>query len=658
MATAKYLGLLLYAVDANENKVGAWEIPFKTPPQFWTPPDSGCGGKAVMQADATLKGNVHSFAFRAPDPGVGTITFRALIKHGNTNMGSFFWPTAPASATPTVVPGNTVSGGDLTLTEGASSVTQTWHKATALGQSCDDVCAAQSTTCDLAALQAAKGSPQAVQSATKKYYTASEPAVAGCGAAQPAITDTPEQWLFFHRDTIGANTCPTAGDIAPPSCSAVPQDDIFKMRRLCPCVTTRRRLRTPVEAEAVTIPCPHSLPTGPSGGVAGCPHFPGIPASRRQLLADGNSAGSPSTTMPLLLTAIAALQLYGGANSAVFTGAALLLTTASLIPQASAHNWIWNPTSRTSGTKASTTKPCRSKKTNVPDVHVNPGQEFEMEWSSGHGGCADGTGGVGSGMCTNTGFHYFTIINALDADKLGFLTKDVITEYIEGAPSDKSMHLKPYPYWEKRHLSWTAADSSENGGCTKQVGATSQGDKDCGQRHVNEGKVIDTDTIPVMVDDGTGTMVVQTKKGNTGNVNYIQRSNAAVCRAGMLRSTASPESGNACYEPQPGVHQWTFPASSTANDDRVVYTNTKYPWIVSAHRFGSQHFLGQQADIARFKIDSVPGEYIVHWLWKGYADCSDVAVLPDVAGQQVPHTSDARYGIDSGTHTMARIDHW
>ena len=45
---AKYLGLLLYAVqdDGREIRVGTWAFPGASNPRFWTPPN--CDGKVVM----------------------------------------------------------------------------------------------------------------------------------------------------------------------------------------------------------------------------------------------------------------------------------------------------------------------------------------------------------------------------------------------------------------------------------------------------------------------------------------------------------------------------------------------------------------------------------------------------------------------------------
>ena len=101
--TAKYLGLLLYAVDRHEIKVGTWEVALDESPRFWTPPDPGCGGHALMHSDAELKGFRERFVFRPPPAGTGDITFRALVKQGETNKGKAFVGDENA-ATPLNIP--------------------------------------------------------------------------------------------------------------------------------------------------------------------------------------------------------------------------------------------------------------------------------------------------------------------------------------------------------------------------------------------------------------------------------------------------------------------------------------------------------------------------------------------------------------------------
>lgn len=267
-----------------------------------------------------------------------------------------------------------------------------------------------------------------------------------------------------------------------------------------------------------------------------------------------------------------------------------------------------------------------------------------MEWSTGHG------------QATNKGFHYVVIINAKDADMLPYLTNEVITKYIEGAPT--SARWTPTSYWEKRHLSWYSAGSK------KQSLSDTGGDTDGGAQHRDEGKAIDEDTVPIMTTDQNGNSVVQTRTGAPGNSDYITRSQAAVCRYNRARAKGSPSAGSKCYEPQAGnngvkagVHQWKYPTELNKDDLRVAYTSDKYPWIVSGHRFGAQGRMGVQADITRYKIDGDPGQYIAYWRWRGYTDCVDIALLPTVAGQIVPHTSKGRYGAPGGEAAYARIDH-
>ena len=148
LESSKFIGLLLYAVDANEAKVGGWEISPAIPQRFWTPPDAGCAGKALMHKDPSPKNYHHVFHFRAPAAGAGALTFRALVKQvrayhactvrtiavsrhhshppprisvlspsreqGDTNGGAFYWPVAPAMSN------SGTKGVDLVLTEGVS----------------------------------------------------------------------------------------------------------------------------------------------------------------------------------------------------------------------------------------------------------------------------------------------------------------------------------------------------------------------------------------------------------------------------------------------------------------------------------------------------------------------------------------------------------
>ena len=480
-ANAKYIGLLLYAVDANEEKVGTWELPSVAPAVFWTPPDAMCGGAAVMHANSMPKNYIQELVFRAPAAaGLGSLTFRALLKHGNTNMGAFYWPTAPSSgARKTETPVDGSPSGDLTLAEAlAPPSPQAWFRATAAGQSCDDVCAASGAgrVCDLAALQAVGDDPAAVRLVTRRFFSAEAPALGRCFPSSPALADTPERWLYFHKTTGSANTC-ASNELSAPSCSAVPVEDAFKLRRLCPCKTGRRRL---------TFRPPHSLPRASrgeegSGLSTGCPQYV-PPVGRRRLDGGVNTAivgvssfgelyfmyryisrescsqfdslpltyltipgvntatslGAAPLAVSLTLGALVALSGGGQLATALLP---LALFAALQLPRASAHNWQFNPASRSRG-RASTMKPCRPRLSHIPHVQVNPGQTFEAEWSTGH---------------PNDGAHYYTVVKASDEDMLLFVGKKLIDDYIDSALP--SAHWTPKSHWEKRHLSKTGSDN-------------------------------------------------------------------------------------------------------------------------------------------------------------------------------------------------------
>ena len=521
MESANYIGLLLYAVNPGEQKIGTWELPAAEPNIFFTPPDPLCGGKAVMHADATPKRLLHKFVFRAPPAGYGTITFRALLKHGDTNGGSFFWPTAPASgATSGDSPADTVPGGDLTLTEAplpTGAAGQSWFRATAAGQSCDDVCQAltPAQVCDLDALTSVGDDPASLLLATQRFYSLNTPALSDCRNAGPALSDTDERWLFFHKTTSTSNTC-DASELQSASCGAVPTEDDFKLRRLCPCKASRRRL---------TFRPPHTLPSPKRSGAASiveCPHY--TPLAERRRLGDANAATSRSVAPLATSLTLGVLASLGGGGRLATTFIPLVLFAAAQLPRAAAHNWMWSPSSRAS--QASTTKPCRPKRSHIPDVHVNPGQEFEVEWATGHG------------ENPNSGAHYFTIVKAEHEPMLVLVGKNVIEDYINSALDAE--HWAPKERWAKRHLSWNSTQSGSSGGVDNIV-------------HEDEGKVL--------------------MHPNT-DPHYIHRANAFKCGR-MGRPRGAPSSGDNCREVPGGLSQWTYTSPKSISDASVAYSNSK-----------------------------------------------------------------------------------
>ena len=580
---------------------------------------------SLSLSDAAPKNYDERFQFRAPAAGAGTITFRALLKQGDTQGGAFFWPNSGAN------PSAGVAGGDLSLTEGSAVATHetSWFTATNSGQSCDDVCVAESKVCDVAALNAIDGVSEASLEANAATldakFASARPMVSSCSAANPSITNTDERWLFFHRRSASDNTC-AANEIVAPSCAAVPPNDGFALRRVCPCKSARRRLRAAVEPAAPDAPCPHALHDGREETASGgCPHY--TPQRRlsdqRKTQADiiplslSNAAteSKPSPTLSVLMVAAAAYYRW----TSVDVGApiAVLFTAAYLLPSVSAHNWIWNPSSRSS--QASTIKPCRAKKGTTPSIHVNPGQEFSIEWSSGHG---------------PYGPHYFTLVKAEDATFMNLISSESVSAYLDSSPTSSRWSGAA---WEKKHLSWESSQGgSPSGGADES-------------EHIAEGK---------------------TKISAAGEpTEYITRPLNFCCN-GPGKHKDSPDGGQgACYCVDGGLSQWRYAAPDTSTDLRAHYTDTAYPWIVQAHRFSQVYHYANQADTARFVIPegTPPGEYILHWFWRGYTDCQDIALMPNAAdvtagrstgtATTVASTGDAMYGYLSESYGWSRIDH-
>ena len=240
--TSKYLGLLLYAVDASEQKVGDWEIPLEEPRRFWTPPDEpGCGGRALMHAGAELKHYLETFYFRAPAAGAGPLTFRALVKQGETNRGAFYWPT-------------TVSGGDLMLSEAAAPpAALTWRRGEE-GASCATTCAAEGEQCEESALAAAD-SAAALREGVAATIACALPLLASDTCDEgPRTSGLGDGWCFYR------DACPAPST---PLCDVLPSGGFSDGLLLCPCRAGSRRRRAAAPEEAAATPeqavgCPNA----------------------------------------------------------------------------------------------------------------------------------------------------------------------------------------------------------------------------------------------------------------------------------------------------------------------------------------------------------------------------------------------------------------
>ena len=298
--------------------------------------------------------------------------------------------------------------------------------------------------------------------------------------------------------------------------------------------------------------CPGQRAAAAAGG--GCPN---APRPRRSGGAEEAAASySVGVGVGIMAAAVgvvaAAPALRGGGGGGGRKAVLALLVTA-----ADAHNWLNSPRARAGA--ASTIKPCR-KRTNFeqPGVQVNRGQEFMIEWMTGHGGT----------------FHYFVILKAEHEERLGDISEAVINEYLADAPDDayymrdsrdaaRAQTIAP----KYRKLHW---------GFPGQT-ATGPGQGASHQAYTNQGKTV------VNEGDGLG--------------EWLERPESFLCSTwGQHKNGCCPGNNHeACvrdktyrkipglalyrYPDAPGAHDGRDPRGANDMDRRVAYVHPKYPYI-------------------------------------------------------------------------------
>jgi len=323
----QYRGILIYAVDANNNRVGNWTLPKQDPPYFkqpWTDNTHPCFG-SVMHATAEWKPYHSILYWKAPPTGTGAITFRCLIKYGNANTGDFYWP---------------MTAGDLSLTEGPArpNPSVAWTRSS-VGASCTDTCSAISKMCSETSL--ATLTKSALRSQIATILPCEVPDVSGCGM-YPSVYD-PAMGVCYYSE----GNC-TGRPARAVNCDTV----VPSMARNCPCIAGQSS----------------GTNTGTNSGTN----------SGTNTDSGTTIFESPANTRsPGLLAILLIFPFLFSANPRLAFALFLIFSVAS------AHNWI-NSLSRSPG--ASTYRPCKPPLTDMPHAQVGPGQSFEIEWMNGHGG--------------------------------------------------------------------------------------------------------------------------------------------------------------------------------------------------------------------------------------------------------------------------------
>ena len=654
--TAKFMGLLMYAEDETGQKVGEWEIVPETPQDYWTPLDPGCDGKALMHANAALKRFHSVFHWRAPrtPQGLGkTVAFRILIKHGYTNGGAFFWPLAPAMA------GGMVSKYDLALTEGEPRGSKPgWFVSERGGSSCRDVCAANGNRqCDEALLRSEGSDPFTLQAAIHSTLGCKLPILSSCISGAPALASSGLGTCWFYDDKSGrcnASTTP------PAMCNSASASD---MRRICPCQAAGRRRRRRLDDGIASA---HQASSGEAGA---------------------ENAAAARSVAPSAVLGLASLLLVSSGSE--YRGTALTLSlvwgVATLLPTASAHNWMQKPASRCSKL-ATTNLACPAKKGRSPHVQLNPGDTFPVEWRVAH---------------PNQGPARFIFLRAEDEEKIVLITHESTDKYLRLAPSTSAMEKSGVYCGEYKRAA--SCSTCKSGGCYGEC-ALANGvcalDPTNSYRNENppyaEGRYMDNDGFQKRFAATTGSDCIKKQGGDQGSEHgpelgktdprRIRRPITYNCNLGSLMKTSIRKERSArktCHEC--GMKQWAYFPDKLKKDERTGYNSSEYPYIISVAKYALYNKVRPQSLLpcgsggavalaktspalhiallslppslrAPFLLKSTspclrhlqkgrfddsfalanvqippslgPGNYIMKYLWGKYADCVDIAVLP------------------------------
>lgn len=87
------------------------------------------------------------------------------------------------------------------------------------------------------------------------------------------------------------------------------------------------------------------------------------------------------------------------------------------------------------------------------------------------------------------------------------------------------------------------------------------------------------------------------------------------------------------------VYQCAYKTADHRRDRWAVYKNNQYPWIIGAGRWLHVSAVPTRPDFAmiEFPADTPPGEYIVHYRWRGFYDAIDLNIVGGTQNNATPY---------------------
>ena len=352
---------------------------------------------------------------------------------------------------------------------------------------------------------------------------------------------------------------------------------------------------------------------------------------------NGCGGGSPRLRMPndatatltssgmtglTLLTTLALLGEGGVAPRGLVARTAFLATLclgSNAIGMARAHNWMVNPTSRTRG-GLSKVRPVPNTENGI-SVMVGPGQDFQLNWATGHGGA-----------------QYFAIVRAGDEDKLALHTDALLNDYLDSAPEGTSSAspsgwLGDQDIYRRYAIRYSLNKDKPNDAKANGYVGGVIGDPRMDRRRCCP--VGECPTCP-----GYDEKTFYQKRIMPGDRGWIER--PAHFRCGR-------RDGH-CRGKKHGQYQWVD--SQYRNDLRAAYQSKKYPWIVGVMRYSIWRSFPADHDAAlvHFPSWAQPGKYLIQFMWRGYYDGLDVLLLSQ-------KSNDIYGSTNSNSQSWRRVEH-
>jgi len=636
----KFTGLVMYAVNAAGKTVGEWQVASGS--SFRYGPDSG-GAMCVTHSNADLKRYRNVFRFKTPVAGTSTITFHALVKVGLAFPvldGSFYYPNTQP----------------LTLTEGGMQA-RTWFEG-APGQSCSQVCAGnQNMQCDLATLLSIGNSQADFYTMAQKFSPkCAEPIMSACGPSAPSVGT---EGCFFHDTSCGVfveppivireDPCVGLSEITNGNMNDECRTWIFQPQnngvgrdynaiysrgdKVKVCCTggsyfqSQDAFNDRITIEGKCAPpggytaFPTASPPPPkvkgaitceavdtdardggricacSGGDGGLNPITGTPTTRGPTTRGPTGLGetwAPSTTYPTQSYLPPGMNPSDGTRSSpsiILVSAVVLFSSMSQIVGGVPKFMSVLSLALSVNAHNWMSSPSRANNGfNAYQTAPCPPKGSRVHFQVGAGQKFPMEFATGHSTPARGGT-YLTVLRAEDEQQMIKHTRAVLDDYLASAPAT------PYMADFKSHHVGSKAGSTAG---TADVSAT---------------------LSALYGVDANSKANIRNYGPNWGN---------------------KPNMGAAIYPKIP---------SATADDLRVSYTNAKYPWIISVHKFKLHEDKSEEADLVMMEIPvgSPVGQYVVQYSWNGYYDCTDVNVINEM--------STDFYGEQASAVTFDKFDH-